>query len=227
MSIQQCAAAVVQVIPADATVQTSAGQVSLREVFLCIGGPESNWNPQAAGDSVASLQAYAAAHPGVQVYYPPSWATCNGESAWGWLQINWSHYLYLKSVTGSQEPCQWSAWLYNPVNCARAAYVLYQSAGLSPWGADMAGPWLQYRGQAQAALASIQTSSPSAPDTGTTTRVTVTPGVVLGGAAAILVLGVVAIELGFVEVLSARMKRRRERGNTVGAVRTGPGDGTL
>jgi hypothetical protein len=191
-------------------VQTSVGLVSLREVFLAIGGVESRWVTTAAGDSVAELHAFAAAHPGVRVGYPPSWATCNGYSSWGWLQINWSHYPYLESVTGSTSACDWAAWLYDPVHCAQAAYGLYLGAGLSPWAPDMAGPWLQYRAQAKAALtpSTAVVSPPTDTAPPPTTRVSVAPSVVLGGAALLLVGGVVAVELGAVEAI-ASWKRRR------------------
>ena len=209
MSIQQCAAAVVQVIPASVMVQTSVGLVSLREVFLAIGGVESRWVTTAAGDSVAELHAFAAAHPGVRVGYPPSWATCNGYSSWGWLQINWIHYAYLASVPGSTSPCVWASWLFDPVHCAQAAYALYQGAGLAPWAPDMAGPWLQYLPQAQAAVAAARRSStggtpapPTSPPTtvAQTAPVAATPIPATGAALLIGAFGLALVALGAVEL---------------------------
>jgi hypothetical protein len=170
VSLQQCAAAAIR-FP-NRTITTPQGSLPFGLVMLCIGGPESNWNVMAQGDTIASLEAYQA-RTGVRVSLPPPWAVCHGASAWGWLQINWSHYGYIRQQTGSSDPCAWAAWLYNPYNTVAAAIDMLGSAptykqifSSAGWLADE-GLWANYLPQAQpaweAALAVTPTQAPPPP----------------------------------------------------------------
>lgn len=152
MSLAQCASAAAAVFPA-VTVQTTAGPLPLRDALLAIGGAESSWDTRAQGDR-------GLAGP-----------SCNGFTSWGWLQIHSVHAAYLQAVTGSASACAWAAWLYDPVNCARAALAVYQSQGLGAWTTYQDGRWLAYLSQARQALA-----APVTPPAGTGTGVAVSTG---------------------------------------------------
>jgi len=59
---------------------------------------------------------------------------------------------YLQSVTGSNTPCDWAAWLSDPTNSARAAAHVLQTQGLGAWRSDL-GRYQQYLPQAAAIVA--------------------------------------------------------------------------
>lgn len=129
MSIQQCASAAVRVFP-DTAIETRSGRHSLRAVMVAIAQPQSGWNPRAAGDCGL---------PG------PSCGPCtlggSGATSWGLWQIHSSTSAFLVAQTHSTNACDWAAWLFNPVNNAKAAYDLYQRQGLAgAWG-GASGQW--------------------------------------------------------------------------------------
>ena len=191
MSIAQCAAAAVLVFPA-AAVPTTAGSLSLPVVMVAIGGAESSWNPAAAGD---------AGLPG------PS---CAGYTSWGWLQVHSVHAAYLEGVTGSADPCAWATWLYDPVHCAQAALAVYQGQGLGAWSSYTDGGWQANIAAAQqavtAALAAVGGGAG-----GVVGVPTVAPAIPLAAGIALVVGGVVAVELGAVEAVRSWRRLRRER----------------
>lgn len=221
MSIEACAAAAVSGFP-NRQVRTPVGSLPLGLFMLSIGGPESHWDTQAQGDSVSELSAYQVAHPGIKVYFPPSWATCGGFSAWGWLQINWSHYGYLKARSGGSTACTWAQWLYNPGHTVAAAmqliglrssYDYAQIVGTAgPWSGD--GPvWQHYLPQAQTAWnAALTQAQQSVPPPSTLPPVAPSPAaapspvplIVEAGAGTLLAAGVVAAGV-------AALERRRGR----------------
>lgn len=121
MSLQQCAAAAVQVFP-NTPIQTRSGVYALPVVMVAIAYPQSHWNPVAAGDPIGSCSGC----------YGPS---CQNLTSWGLWQIHNSTSVYLQQQTQSTNPCVWANWLYHPVNNAKAAYYLYRTLGLArAWG---------------------------------------------------------------------------------------------
>lgn len=124
MSLQQCAAAAVQVFPTT-PIQTRSGSYSLRAVMVAIAKPQSSWNPRAAGDCGLS---------------GPSCGSCtfghgSGATSWGLWQIHNSTGAYLVTQTHSTNACDWATWLFDPVHNAEAAYYLYRKQGLTrAWG---------------------------------------------------------------------------------------------
>lgn len=194
MSIAQCAAAAVLVFPASA-VSTTAGSLALPVVMVAIAGSESvGWHDQAAGD--AGLD--------------PQYGLCGGYSSWGLWQIHNVHATYLEGVTGSTDPCAWAAWLYDPVHCAQAALAVYQGQGLGAWSSYTDGGWQTNIGAAQQAVASALSAVGSGAG-GVVGVPTVAPAIPLAAGIALVVGGVVAVELGAVEAVRSWRRLRQER----------------
>lgn len=172
MGIAECAAAAAAVFGQAIVHTDTQGDLPLGLVMLCIGGPESGWDPTAQGDTPRELESAG--------YPPPPWnMTCpqgssNGSSAWGWLQINWSHHEYLTEQSGSDSPCAWYHWLSDPAHCAQAALALIGTADSYDESQITGGPWLADRGKWEAQLPKVRPFWDAAVGTG--------PGVgVVGG----------------------------------------------
>lgn len=168
MSIQQCAQAVVQVIPHRTVTMPDGLTLPLRVAFVAIAGRESAWNVKAPGDAYGSCPS---------CYHP----VCNGYTSFGYFQVHFAAWAtYLQQVTGSTDPCQWKAWLQHPHNSAVAAWHLYQTAqhdfgnGFQPWWPDVAGayaafphvtshnpPYRAYLQQARQAVAAAERAQPT------------------------------------------------------------------
>jgi hypothetical protein len=174
MSLSECAAAAVH-FP-NRNVATPQGTLPLGLMMLCVGGSESNWNTNARGD-------YGL--PGPQ---------CDGYTSWGWLQIHSVHSGYLTRATGSDSPCVWANWLYDPLHTVQAAtfllglrtsYTWQQIVGPgAPWQADEE-TWQQYLPAAKSAWqATVSVAGPPQPPLRlTATGVAVaTAGLLAGGA---------------------------------------------
>jgi hypothetical protein len=169
MSILECATAALGFN--DLPVYTPVGYVSLRVLFLAIGGHESNWCTRALGDSGLDLQ-----------YGYCSGENCDGvfvheATSWGWLQVHNVHAALLTRLSGSSDPCAWAAWLYDPAHTVTAAIQLVGltptldriTGPYGPWYADRIGgpaPWTDNLAAAKAAMAAVtqtyqqQTGSP-------------------------------------------------------------------
>lgn len=138
MSIQDAARAALKYFP-DEKVATPDGTFPLPTVMVAIAGGESGWRNDARGD-----------------YGLWDRPRCNGYTSFGLWQINTVHGDYLRRQTGSNDPCAWAQWLYDPDNNARAAKALYDGAGLKPWTVWNTGAYRRYLGQAQAAVAAVK-----------------------------------------------------------------------
>lgn len=201
MSIQQCANAVVAVVPNRTITMPDGTRLPLRVAFVAIAGRESGWNVRAMGDAYGSCST---------CYHP----ACDGYTSFGYFQVHfWAWASYLKSVTGSSNPCAWKAWLQNPHNSTVAAWHLYQTAqrefgnGFQPWWPDVAGgyaqfphvtsanpPYRQYLSAAQRAVAAAEQAAARTTHLGTPGAVPISGGTgwaVVG--VGILVLGTTAI----------------------------------
>jgi len=144
--------------------RTVAG-MDLPTVMLAIGGAESGWTDDAAGDRV--WQGHA----------------CNGYESWGWLQINMNaHWDFLPDTAGVTDPCAVARWLSDPVNAARAADLVIgnpaqdlPASALHPWttwwstdggrtnAGDGNGSWRYHLSRAQQAIAVSQAAPLAAP----------------------------------------------------------------
>lgn len=142
MSIQDAAAAAVKYFPW-VPVATPDGAYPLPVVMVAIAGGESGWRNNAQGDC--------------NYYDAPR---CNGCTSFGLWQIRTVHGDYLRRQTGSNDPCVWANWLFNPDNNARAAKALYDGAGLTPWTVWNKGTYRAYLGHAQAAVAAVKREKP-------------------------------------------------------------------
>ncbi len=163
MSLQECAS----VALARWGGRTIVG-VDLPTVMVAIAGAETGgtWRDDAEGDAFGGQY------------------SCHGYVSEGLWQIEMAaHYPYLRSQTGSSDPCVWAEWLWIPAHCAAAAdYVIGNTAkdlplwALHPWTTWWAavengaivnlgngkGAYLGYMDQARAAIDAI-TGSPTLP----------------------------------------------------------------
>ena len=209
MSLQQCAAAAVQVFPTT-PIHTRSGVYSLRVVMVAIAKPQSSWNPRAAGDCGLS---------------GPSCGSCalggSGATSWGLWQIHNSTGAYLVTQTHSTNACDWATWLFDPVNNAKAAYYLYRKQGLTrAWG-GAARVWDTDAVQAAIpdAVAAVKAAQTAPQKTSTTTPSSVSvpvtaviahPAVVVGA-----VLAVGGLTVAGIEVVQHRRQRREWCGRQV------------
>lgn len=156
MSLQTCAAAAVATFPASKSVVTARGVYPLPVVMLGIGGAEDGWG-NGPGDP---LSIYRDGGVSERPY------SCGGYTSFGWPQINLpAHYAMVAGLSGipASNPCGQAAWLADYTNAARAAYAVYRSQGLGAWTTYNTGAYLQYLGQAQAAVEAIAGLSKTVP----------------------------------------------------------------
>ncbi|MHB1870878.1 MAG: hypothetical protein ACYCT1_08490 [Steroidobacteraceae bacterium] len=145
MSIQDAAAAAASTFPF-VNVPTPYGTFSLPVLMTAIAGAETGGT-------------FDDASPGDYGLGGPS---CGGATSWGLWQVHNVHSNLLTQLSGSTDPCQWAAWLADPMNCARAAMAVYQSQGLGAWTTWQEGTysgWLQPAVQAVTAAVAA-TSGP-------------------------------------------------------------------
>jgi len=127
--------------------------------MVAIAGAESNWNPNAAGDSLAD-------QPGCLAY------NCGGWVSYGLWQINMcAHPTLLRQLTGDTDPCAWAHWLQDPNHNAEAAWRIWNSEGFGAWSSwwrdvhARSGPgqgrYLRYVGAAAQAVRALGIALPS------------------------------------------------------------------
>jgi len=112
-------------------------------VMVAIAGCESSFNPVAQGDHLSTLPPHL-----VELFAPFS---CNGYTSIGAWQINmpsWSDYL--RSLTGSTDPCAWRDFLVNVTNNAFVANHVLQVQGLTAWSCYNNGAYQQFLAAATA-----------------------------------------------------------------------------
>ena len=136
-------------------IQTPDGEHSLVAVMVAIAGAESGWDPRCAGDAGLKGPSCDGMALGRSVA---------GATSWGLWQIHNVHADFLRASTGSDDPCAWAEWLYDPVNNAKAAlHVLGPDPGRglqnwSTWGGRWApapaghGRYRQHLAEAAAAV---------------------------------------------------------------------------
>ncbi len=138
-------------------IETPDGTHSLITVMVAIAGAESDWDPRTAGD------------PGLRG------ASCTGmargrlvldATSWGLWQIHNCHADFLRARTGTEDPCRWADWLYDPLHNALAAQHILGSdpqhglANWSTWGGRWTswlvghGPYRKHLAEAAAAVGS-------------------------------------------------------------------------
>jgi hypothetical protein len=135
--------------------------------MVAIAGAETggSWANDAQGDHIDDLVAYVAAQagilPGTPAYEQLSeqyWAeygpyACNGYTSFGPWQINtrW-HYPSLQDRTGSDQPCVWRDYLFNPGGNVSMAREIWESQGLTAWTTYRLGWHYAYIDQATVAV---------------------------------------------------------------------------
>lgn len=84
---------------------------------------------------------------------------CNGYTSIGLWQIHMpAHYPRLQGATGSNNPCDWAAWLSIPDNNARVAHEIWQGSqvargdGWLPWSTYKVGAHQRYLQAAKEAV---------------------------------------------------------------------------
>lgn len=150
------AAAVAQALFPATVVATPEGDLPLPLVMVAIAGAESGWDARAAGDSGL---------PGPHCTGMAHGRPVVAATSWGLWQIHNVHGDFLRRATGSEDPCAWAEWLYEPGNNARAAlHVLGPDPqrGLVNWS-TWGGPWTPwppghgpYRAHIAAATAAVR-----------------------------------------------------------------------
>lgn len=203
MSAAVAASAALAFFP-DATVQTTAGPLSLRVVMVAIAGAETagTWSPRAQGDALSIYRDGGASEA------PYS---CGGYTSEGLWQINMpAHYPYLESVTGSSSSCYWAQWLWSPQNNAQAALAVYRSQGLGAWTTYQDGSWRSYLSQAQQAVAAAAPQGGQQPSTPSTGSVTLRAAAVpVLGTLGLSAIAIAAVGLGVGEEARAEVSARR------------------
>jgi len=145
--------------------RTVAG-MDLPTVMVAIAGAESGWRNNAAGDKLGNTM------------------NCAGWESWGLWQIHMpSHAAMLRQFSGAYTPCDWSEWLSDPHNNARAADAVIGSpaphlplSALHPWtvwwsrdggqtnAGDGNGRYRDYLAQAAEAVAAERGTGAPPPD---------------------------------------------------------------
>jgi hypothetical protein len=169
----------------DVLIPTPLGGLPLPVVMVSIAGEEScGFNAQAAGDCGYDLPACGS-------------CTCGpgtGATSWGAWQIHSIHEDYLRGVTGSSDPCVWSRWLFDPLNCAKAALWLYQGpSGLDNWTTWTSGTWERSLSQAQMAVTAANANGAPTPFT------SIIPSLGTWALVGFLALGALLVGVGEIE----------------------------
>lgn len=145
MSIREAARAAIAHFPW-VNVPTHAGTYSLPVVMVAIAGAESGYDNRARGD----------------VGIEPQFGTCDGYTSWGLWQIHNSHRDSLIRLTGSQDPCAWAEWLYDPDHNARMARAIYDAQGFDAWATTWYNQrYVRFLPAARAAIDALVSGSPA------------------------------------------------------------------
>ncbi len=154
MAIGEAASAARAVFP-PAPIATPDGLLPLPAVMVAIAGAESGWDCRCAGDGGLRgphCRGMAGGRP------------VEAATSWGLWQTYNVHAGFLREAAGSEDPCAWAEWLYDPRNNAQAAlHVLggdfqRRLAHGSTWGgrrttwAAGVGPHGAHLGEARAIL---------------------------------------------------------------------------
>lgn len=168
-------------------------------LLIAISFCESGGNPDAAGDCGL---------PG------PNCGPCTlggeGATSFGLFQVHLaSWYPYLETMTGSQDPCTWAAWLKHPTNAARAAAHVLRTQGLGAWSTYTSGCYRAHLAAA-AAIVAEAAGTDLVPGTGSTPAATTAAGLLptrAGGSAPLEVAIAAGIGLLALAVILRGLKR--------------------
>ena len=145
--------------------------------MVAIAGAESGWRNDARGDPLSYFH-----NQGIYSYDAYD---CEGYLSFGlWQIFQGVHYATLRSLTGSDAPCVWRDWLFNPDQNGSMAFMIWtgrKKAGLdpfTPWSVYNNGAYLNYMAQA---LEAVERASAAPPPV-------IPPGVVPGCRSALLTL---------------------------------------
>lgn len=124
--------------------------------MVAIGGPESGQREVASGDPWWIFPFWE------QAAYRA--ASCNGYTAFGWLQINlrWNTP-HVARFSGTNEPCANAAYLQQYDNASRVGRVVFDNQGYRAWSAYNSGlyrDWLFFARLAVAQLMPGQQTNP-------------------------------------------------------------------
>ena len=168
-------------------------------ILIAISFCESGGDPDAAGDCGLG---------------EPSCGPCTyggeGATSFGLFQVHLpAWYPYLETVTGSQDACDWAAWLKQPTNAARAAAHILRTQGLKAWSSYNSGCYRAHLAAAAAIVAEAVGASVVTPGTASTPPATALTGAIpAAGPSPVLEVAVAAgIGLLAVGVLLRGLKR--------------------